>query len=116
MEFLEELAGAKKHRLFLLSNSNALHIQNLTERWGKPFMDRFFNCFNNIYFSHHMGMRKPEPVIFQTLIERENLIPEETIFIDDLLENTQAAADLGLKTWHLQVGSEDIIEIQSRLT
>lgn len=116
MEFLEDLAASRKHRLFLLSNSNALHIQDLTKRWGKSFMDRFFTCFQNVYFSHHMGMRKPEPVIYQTLMDRENILAGETIFVDDLLENIQAAAKLGLETWHLQVGLEDIVEIQSRLT
>ncbi len=42
-------------------------------------------------------------------------LPEETLFIDDTRENIQTAAGLGIRTWHLQVGLEDITQLNSWL-
>ena len=43
---------------------------------------------------------KPDPAIFALLTERYGLTPEETLFIDDSLPNTQTAAALGFRVWH----------------
>lgn len=50
---------------------------------------------------------KPDPAIFALLTERFGLIPEETLFIDDSLANTQSAAEIGFQTWHY--AGEDVI-------
>jgi len=115
MVFLNGLAQAKSYKLLLLSNSNTLHIEHLKQRWGQEHMDHFLSLFNGVYFSHEMGMRKPDPEIFQRVLELEQLKPEETFFVDDTEENTDAAARLGLHTWYLKAGSEDISELQAHL-
>jgi putative hydrolase of the HAD superfamily len=58
-----------------------------------------------------MGMRKPDAEIYTTLINRHELSPKRTLFVDDKKDNTEAAKALGLHVWNLQVGKEDVIEL-----
>ena len=115
LDFLESLAHENEYRLFLLSNTNALHIDEVVHIMGKPKYHRFKTCFEQFYLSHEIKLRKPNTQIYQFVLQENNLIPSETLFIDDTLENTEAANELGIKTWHLKVGQEDIIQLKSRL-
>ena len=62
-----------------------------------------------------IALRKPNADIFNFVLQENNLNAEETFFIDDTKENTDAAEKLGIKCWHLQVGKEDILNLKSRL-
>ncbi|GGW43018.1 HAD family hydrolase [Arenibacter certesii] len=115
LNFIEELAGREKHRLFLLSNTNALHIPHVAETMGMDRFNRFKNSFEQFYLSHEIKLRKPNKEVYQFVLDQNDLIPEETFFVDDTLENTEAAAKLGIKTWNLQVGKEDITELKTKL-
>ena len=115
MGFLKKLVKSRSYKLFLLSNSNSLHIQHLSQRWGQDEMDNFLSNFHGVYFSHEMGMRKPDMEIFRQILKAEALDPGETFFVDDTKENTDAAAKLGIHTWHLKAGKEDIIELEAHL-
>lgn len=114
LRFLEELALEKKYRMFLLSNTNEIHIENEKNKMGKRW-DRFKNAFEGFYLSYEMKKRKPNLDIFQDILKENQLFPEETFFVDDTKENTDAAAQLGIKTWNLIVGKEDITELKSHL-
>ncbi|MEO0570870.1 MAG: HAD family phosphatase [Bacteroidota bacterium] len=114
LQFLEDLATENKYRLFLLSNTNEIHIESERQKMGERFT-RFENAFEVFYLSYEMGKRKPNLDIFQQVLGENNLIPEETLFIDDTKENTDAAQHLGIKTWNLIVGKEDITQLKSRL-
>ncbi len=109
LEFLQLLS--KKFRLFLLSNTDAIHIDHFEQREGASFYGDFYQCFEKVYFSYEMGMRKPDAEIYTTLINRHELSPKRTLFVDDKKENTDAAKALGLHVWNLQVGKEDVIEL-----
>ncbi|MEM9141407.1 MAG: HAD family phosphatase [Bacteroidota bacterium] len=115
LEFIEALALKKTHRLFLLSNTNAMHIDQVQEIMGRPDYNRFKGCFEQFYLSHEIGMRKPDAEIFQFVLSQNHLEPQETLFIDDTQENTQAAKQLGIRIWNLQVGQEDVIHLNDRL-
>ncbi|MCX6184223.1 MAG: HAD family phosphatase [Flavobacterium sp.] len=109
LEFLQLL---KPHyRLFLLSNTDATHISFFEHQVGLSFSRDFYSCFEKVYFSYEMGLRKPDPVCFQTVLARQELQPKHTLFIDDKKENTDAAAALGLSVWNLQVGQEDVVQL-----
>ncbi|MEA1786328.1 HAD family phosphatase [Arenibacter sp. GZD96] len=112
LEFIETLAKVKSHRLFLLSNTNALHIPHVAKRMGKEKFNRFKQAFEQFYLSHEIQMRKPDTEIFTFVLQRNGLKAEETLFIDDTKENTDAAATLGIKTWHLLVGKEEVTELK----
>ncbi|MRH99867.1 HAD-IA family hydrolase [Kriegella sp. EG-1] len=115
LEFITKLAHEKKYRLFLLSNTNAMHIPFLADRWGEEKYNQFKNCFEKFYLSQEIGMRKPNAEIFEFVLNENGLIAEETYFIDDTKENTDAAKKLGINCWNLQVGKEDIVDLKLKL-
>ena len=115
LNFLERMAQENEYRLFLLSNTNVLHIEEVVKIMGEPNFNRFKNCFEQFYLSHEIQLRKPNADIFEFVLKENDLNPTETLFIDDTLENTEAAKKLGIKTWHLIVGLEDIIQLKSKL-
>jgi FMN phosphatase YigB (HAD superfamily) len=115
LNFMEGLANEKKYRLFLLSNTNALHISHVGLIMGRDRYTRFRGCFEQFYLSHEIRLRKPDREVFQFVLDQNNLQAAETLFIDDTLENTEAAATLGIQVWNLQVGREDIVGLKERL-
>ncbi len=112
--FLEELAASKQYRLFLLSNTNEIHIDEEKEKMGERFI-RFKNAFEAFHLSYELGMRKPDKEIFEFVLNNNNLKASDTLFIDDTLENIEAAIELGIHTWHLQVGKEDVTQLNNHL-
>lgn len=96
----------RKYNIYLLSNSNPVH-------WDKS-VDNFFPkaghepeyYFDKMFISYKMGMVKPDPRIFETLIRETGIIPEETLFIDDSTANCRAAEEFGINTLHVTHGSE----------
>jgi putative hydrolase of the HAD superfamily len=109
LEFLQMLS--QKYRLFLLSNTDSIHIERFQHKAGISFYRDFYQCFEKVYFSYELGMRKPDAAIFEFVIKEHNLSPKNTLFVDDNLENIKSAQKLGLQTWHLQKGEEDVIDL-----
>ena len=109
--FLQELAKNANYNLFLLSNTNELHISWIQENWGMRLYNTFKNCFGYFYLSHEMRMRKPNANIFEYVLKKHSLVPKETLFIDDTQENIDAAKLLGIQTWNLIPGQGDIIHL-----
>ena len=109
LEFLQMLSS--KYRLFLLTNTDSIHINRFEHKVGMSFYSDFYRCFEKVYFSYEMGMRKPDPEIFNTIIHNHDLSPKRTLFVDDKKVNTDAAASLGLHVWNLKVGEEDVIDL-----
>lgn len=115
LEFISNLAKEAKYRLFLLSNTNALHIPHVKKIMGSDKFNRFRNSFEQFYLSHEIQLRKPNTEVYQFVLDQNGLQAEETFFIDDTKENTEAAAQLGIRTWNLKVGLEDIIHLKTKL-
>ncbi|WP_435654222.1 HAD-IA family hydrolase [Cellulophaga baltica] len=113
--FLEQLAAEKKYRLFLLSNTNEIHIDYVINAMGEAQFNRFKDCFEKFYLSHEIKLRKPNKDIYEFVLNENNLIVEETFFVDDTQENTAASAALGIKSWNLLVGKEDIVQLNTKL-
>ncbi|MDI5949157.1 HAD family hydrolase [Flavobacterium yafengii] len=109
LEFLQMLS--QKYRLFLLSNTDAIHIDKFQHKAGITFYREFYECFERVYFSFELGMRKPDAEIFNYLVKKHELTPKRTLFIDDKKENTDAALALGFQVWNLQVGEEDVVHL-----
>ena len=115
LDFIEALKKEDTYRLFLLSNTNDLHIQQVKKSMGLKPYQRFQDCFEQFYLSHEIKMRKPNADIYEFVLETNGLQPQETFFIDDTLENTESAAALGIHVWNLQVGAQDIIDLKTHL-
>lgn len=109
LEFLQLLSG--KFRLFLLSNTDQTHIDKFEHKVGQSFARDFYNCFEKVYFSFDIRLRKPDENAFKFVINNHNLIPKKTLFIDDKKENVNAAKKLGFVTWNLKVGKEDVTQL-----
>lgn len=62
----------------------------------------FLRYFKDIVVSGQVNAIKPEPEIFQILLKRNHLMANECIFIDDVINNINAAETLGFATIHFQ--------------
>jgi glucose-1-phosphatase len=71
------------YRLFLLSNNNEIHYKAILEYLDQHQFPRMESLFVQTYYSQHTGMRKPEPEIFQLVLNDHSLNPAHTLFIDD---------------------------------
>lgn len=103
-ERIEVIEQVKNHyTTLLLSNSNEIHydlyVRDLQLRFGYREFDELFH---KAYFSFDMHLAKPDPDVFEFIINQHELKPERTLFIDDLPENLTVAKSLGLKTYLLQ--------------
>ena len=109
LEFLKKLKAEGRYKLILLSNTNDIHID-----WVKQnvvFFEEFKKCFDAVYFSQEINLRKPDAEIYHFVLEQHDLKPEETLFIDDTSENTAAAAELGIHTWNIDPAKEDVTDL-----
>jgi len=82
------------HRLYLLSNTNDIHVPFFTREYP------VFKHFSGAVYSHLEGVMKPEPAIFQAAIRKFGLTPERTIYIDDLEANVIGGREAGLLGIH----------------
>jgi putative hydrolase of the HAD superfamily len=104
IEKLKFIYGLKKdYKIFLLSNTNEIHIKKFKEDLKKNNMlEQFYNCFDKIYYSSRMGKRKPEKSCFNQVLEENGLMAENTLFIDDSIQHIEGAKKAGIKTFHLE--------------
>ncbi|MCC8096726.1 MAG: HAD family phosphatase [Tannerellaceae bacterium] len=93
------LALQKKYKVLLLSNTNEIHW-----KWAeancfhyKGYHARDF--FNEIYLSYELNMLKPNADIFEYVLRDAAILPEETLFIDDVLVNCRTAESLGIRSY-----------------
>ena len=92
----------KQYSIWLLSNTNPKHIQDEIE---KRYL--FPSLINGAVYSFDVGVRKPEKEIYEIAMQRANANPQECLFIDDLLENIQAAKQIGIEGIHF-ISSEQL--------
>ena len=105
----------KQYSLYLLSNTNSLHIRRIKNLSGPFDYKQFIDQFNGVFYSHEMGHRKPEAAFFESVLEKENLAPEDCFFVDDREDNIAAAEALGIKGWHFNPKEDSILDIKKRL-
>ncbi|MEI9919770.1 MAG: HAD family phosphatase [Bacteroidota bacterium] len=100
IELLKELKS--KYKTFLLSNTNAIHLDFFTGMVNKDHnLESLDPLFHKAYYSHLINMRKPEPAIYEFVLRENGLKAEETIFLDDNLSNLKGAASIGIQTFHV---------------
>jgi len=97
------------HRLFLLSNTNSIHMRKVSQVVQQTIhKDSINHYFEKAYYSHLIGMRKPDREIFDLVLDENNLNSNETIFLDDFPVNFPGAVEVGITTLEVQ---EDILKI-----
>lgn len=85
--------SAAGHRLILFSNINGIHVPWIYEEFPE------FALFDDAVMSFQTGFIKPDPEIYRHAIAQHNLVPAETLYIDDLPENIATGRALGFQTW-----------------
>ena len=99
IELLKKLK--KDFPIYLLSNTNSIHISEFRKKLGETKYQEFYNLFDKVYYSHEIGFRKPNKEAFQLILDENNLKANEVLFIDDSPQHIEGANKLGIQTHHL---------------
>ena len=109
LSFLKQIS--KSYKVYLLSNTNAIHLQAFsaifTEQTGEATLDDYFT---KAYYSHKLGLRKPNEDIFEFVSSDAGVVAAESLFIDDSVNNIDTALRMGFKT-HLLLPGEMVEEL-----
>ena len=109
--FIESLANENNYRLFLLSNTNEIHLNSLRESVVEKYgSDILSDIFEVVYYSHELGLRKPNSSCFNAVLEANGLLAQKTLFIDDSIQHVNGAANVGVRSVLLQ-SDQDITSL-----
>lgn len=104
LRYIDQLRTAGYH-VSALSNTNDVHWN-----YCRPlFLEAGFcpeSLFEHLWLSYQMHLVKPQPEIFQRLLEESGYIPEETIFVDDATSNCQAAEQWGIHSYLVSIRAD----------
>tara|TARA_B100000902_G_scaffold395139_1_gene453047 strand:+ start:823 stop:1443 length:621 start_codon:yes stop_codon:yes gene_type:complete len=103
------------YSIFLLSNTNTIHISELKKKIGSKRYNQLYNLFDKVYYSYEIGLRKPKSKAFNIILNENKLSPHEVFFIDDSPQHIRAARKLGIHTFHLEE-SQDLTTLFSDIT
>lgn len=92
----------KNHRVVCGTNTIQSHWENHMERGDYSFFDQ-------TYASNKIGIAKPDPEFWKTIMLAEGYEPDQTFFTDDRLDNVEAAASLGINAVHF-INARDLAE------
>ena len=90
-EWMDRLK-AKGYKLYILSNFSEKALNDCAEELD------YIQKADAAVISYKVKMIKPDPAIFRYIIDTYKLVPEETVFIDDVEENVEEAGRHGIKT------------------
>jgi putative hydrolase of the HAD superfamily len=95
-----------KYRLFLLSNTNIIHYDYYIQKFKTEFGFDFHSLFEKTYWSFKMGERKPDQSAFSFVLNNSKLDANESLFIDDSIQNIETARQMGFRTDHIKAGTD----------
>ncbi|MDF2158118.1 HAD family phosphatase [Algoriphagus sp. CAU 1675] len=110
----ERLDLVKKLRNFyqvgVLSNTNLVHIHGVNEILQRDHgIKNFDPIFDWVFFSHEMGLAKPQPEIYEKMLSDLKTTPDRVMFFDDLEANVRGAESVGIQAVHV-TGPEVIFD------
>lgn len=108
LKLIEELK--QERRIFLLSNTNAIHIRAFEKIVADTVEPEYFNSlFEQIFLSHVIHKRKPDAEVFEHVLEATGIDASKTLFIDDTIRHAEGAEKCGIKAYWLN--NEDSLNI-----
>ncbi len=97
----------ERYNLYLLSNTNEIHIEAFKKIIQLQFYENVLeSIFDRCYYSSEHGIRKPDPQIFQLVLDENKLIASESIFIDDSPQHLEGAISTGIHAVWLEPGKQ----------
>ena len=109
IDYLRTLRSDSKYTTALLSNAWDDLRDLLINKWGID------DAFDEIFISAEMGIAKPDERIYKIVLEKLSIAPEEAVFVDDFIENIEAARKLGMHGIHFQDASVAMAELKRLL-
>ena len=103
--FLEDIKP--RYNLYLFSNTNYIHMAAFEKIFHEKFRIQPFNeYFKHAFYSCDIGLRKPDMESYQWIIAHLKISPEKTLFIDDTVQNVEAAKRVGMQAILLNPGKK----------
>ena len=103
LNFLKEIKA--KYNTYLFSNTNFIHMEAFHKIFHKKERAHPFNdYFDKAFYSCEIGLRKPDAESYQWILDHLNIKADKTLFIDDSIQNVEAAMGVGMKTIHFEKG------------
>lgn len=88
--------------IYLLSNTNEIHMARVYEAWNKVSTIPMDQIFTEVFLSYEIGKRKPDVSTFNWVCEKLQIEPSKTLFLEDSPQNIEGAKKAGLKTFYYQ--------------
>ena len=98
------------YRIYILSTTCEIFY-----RIEKAGLLPIYTLLSGYILSSEVGVVKPEPEIYQTLLRKYGIDPTESVFIDDIQANLDTAAELGFETILAEKESDNILAMQELL-
>lgn len=102
--------------------ARGVRVGVLSNSWGTgPWGDGYFDPYDGyrlderadaVVISDRVGIRKPEPAIFELMLDRLGVPAKEAVFIDDIAGNLPAAQDLGMRVVHHTMSPVTLAELE----
>ncbi len=91
-----------KFPVYLLSNTNSLHIKWCNEYLKQNFqINRINDLFKKAFLSYEIEMWKPDEAIYLHVLDEIGSAANKVIFFDDNLANIEAAQTVGIQSIHI---------------
>ncbi len=114
--FYPQMASAvralqSRYQLALLSNAEPGQADRMRERHGFDIHAEFDVYVNSAL----VGLRKPDPAIFELALEQLDVAPKQTLFVDDMIYNVDMARELGIPTVQFVDPDTSLAEMETLL-
>jgi epoxide hydrolase-like predicted phosphatase len=106
VDFVRTLKPA--YKTGIISNAWS-ELPDILEEWG------ILDAFDVVVGSGDEGVMKPDPRIFQIALDQLSVAPEESVFVDDFIENVESARNLGMQAVHFESREQTLRELQKLL-
>lgn len=100
------LALRKSYQVYILSNTNPFVMSWACSPEFSPAEKPLNDYCDKMYLSYQIGYTKPAPEIFGFMIKDSNMVPSETLFVDDGSSNIQRGRELGFQTFQPKNGAD----------
>ena len=105
------LALKDRFNLLILSNTNAIYQRSFNQPVGELIFSRIMSdIIHTAYYSYELGLRKPNPKIYERVIDLQNLNHTINLFFDDYHENINMAQDFGIQAIQVEY-SDQILDL-----